>query len=95
MGRKQFTVASVGSSGNNLAYYPDTPFQIIYRHPGNAFTVRPGTFLYVKVVFIDDSPPVIGDWPADKDGVAEYWFGRSQLGAHDLEIEVEIGRAHV
>jgi hypothetical protein len=82
-------VANFSISGNNLAYYPETPFQIIYRHPGNAFTVPPGTFLYVKVIFIDDSPPVIGDWPADKSGVAEYFFGRTQLGAHDLEIEVD------
>lgn len=82
-------VANFSISGNDLAYYPDTPFQIIYRHPGNAFTVRPGTYLYVKVIFIDDSAPVIGDWPADKSGVAEYFFGRTQLGAHDLEIEVD------
>jgi hypothetical protein len=82
-------VANFSISGNNLAYYPNTPFQIIYRHPGNAFTVKPGTFLYVKVIFIDDSAPVIGDWPAGKDGVADYFFGRSELGAHDLEIEVD------
>jgi hypothetical protein len=82
-------VANFSISGNDLANYPDTPFQIIYRHPGNAFTVKPGTFLYVKVIFIDDSPPIIGDWPADKCGVADYFFGRSELGAHDLEIEVD------
>ena len=86
-------VANFSISGNNLAYYPDTPFQIIYRHPGNAFTVRPGTFLYVKVIFIDDSPPILGDWPADESGVAEYWFGRTQLGGHDMEIEVD-GRVY-
>jgi hypothetical protein len=82
-------IANFSISGNDLAYYPDTPFQIIYRHPGNAFSVRPGTFLYVKVIFIDDAPPVIGDWPTDESGVAEYFFGRTQLGAHDLEIEVD------
>jgi hypothetical protein len=82
-------VANFSISGNDLAFYPDTPFQILYRHPGNAFTIRPGTYLYAKVIFIDDSAPVIGNWPADKDGVAEYFFGRTQLGAHDLEIEVD------
>ena len=86
-------VANFSISGNDLAYYPDTPFQIIYRHPGNAFTVRPGTFLYVKVIFIDDSAPILGDWPADESGVAEYWFGRTQLGGHDMEIEVD-GRVY-
>ena len=82
-------VANFSISGNNLDFYPDTPFQIIFRHPGNSFTVKPGTFLYVKVIFIDDSAPVIGNWPADKSGVADYFFGRTELGAHDLEIEVD------
>jgi hypothetical protein len=82
-------VANFSISGNDPAYYPDTPFQIIYRHPGNAFTVSPGTYFYVKLVFIDDSPPIIGDWPADKSEVANYIFGRTELGAHDLEIEVD------
>jgi hypothetical protein len=82
-------VANFSISGNDPAFYPDTPFQIIYRHPGNAFTVSPGTFFYVKVFFIDDSPPIIGDWPADDSAAADYVFGRTQLGAHDLEIEVD------
>src|SRR4051812_8760351 len=82
-------VANFSISGNDPAYYPDTPFQIIYRHPGNSFTVRTGTFLYLKFFFIDDSAPIFGDWPADKRGVEEYVFGRGQLGAHDLEVEVD------
>jgi hypothetical protein len=82
-------VANFSISGNNLAYYPDTPFQIIYRHPGNAFTLKPGTFLFVKVIFIDDSAPVIGDWPASKSEAGDYFFGRTELGAHDLEIEID------
>ena len=82
-------VANFSISGNDPAYYPDTPFQIIYRHPGNAFTVKSGTYFYVNVVFFDDSPPIIGDWPADKSGAADYVFGRDQLGGHDLAIEVD------
>ena len=82
-------IANFSITGNDLAYYPNTPFQIIYRHPGNAFTVSSGTFFYVKLVFIDDSPPIIGDWPADKSAAANYIFGRTELGAHDLEIEVD------
>ena len=56
---------------------------------GNSFTVKPGTYFYVNVVFFDDSEPIIGDWPADKAGAAEYIFGRDQLGGHDLAIEVD------
>jgi hypothetical protein len=82
-------IANFSASGNDPAYYPDTPFQIIYRHPGNGFTVKPGTFFFVKVFYIDDSPPIIGDWPADKSAAANYVFGRTELGAHDLQIEVD------
>src|SRR5258708_1338614 len=82
-------VANFSISGNDPAYYPDTPFQIIYRHPGNTFTVKPGAYFYVNVVFFDDSAPIIGDWPADKSGAAEYIFGRHELGGHDLFIEVD------
>src|SRR5262245_6540261 len=73
-------VANFSIIGNDPAYYPHTPFQIIYRHPGNSFTVPAGTYFYVNVVFFDDSDPIIGDWPADKSGAAEYMFGRHQLG---------------
>lgn len=82
-------IANFSITGNDPTFYPDTPFQIIYRHPGNSFTVAPGTYFYVKLVFIDDSWPIIGDWPADKSGAAKYIFGRAELGAHDLEMEVD------
>ena len=82
-------VANFSISGNDPAYYPDTPFQIIHRRPGDTFTVAPGTFLYLKFFFIDDAEPVIGNWPADKSEVEEYIFGRDQLGGHDLEVEID------
>ena len=91
-----FAVADFSISGNDPAFYPDTPFQILYRHgapgPGqgaNSFNVRPGTYFYVNVVFFDDSAPIIGDWPADHDEAADYFFGRDQLGGHDLFINVD------
>jgi len=82
-------VADFSISGNDPAYYPETPFQIIYRRPGNSFTVKPGTFLYLKFFFINDAEPAIGDFPTDESGVEEYIFGREQLGGHDLEVEVD------
>src|SRR5207248_2976000 len=82
-------VANFSISGNNLAFYPNTPFQIIYNRPGRTFTVKPGTPLYLKFFFIDDSPPVIGDWPADESEAADYVFGEDQLGGHDLQVVVD------
>jgi len=82
-------VAIFSISGNDPAFYPDTPFQIIYRRPGNTYSVEPGTFFYIKFFFIDDSPPIAGDWPEDEAGAGDYLFGRDQLGGHDFEIEVD------
>jgi hypothetical protein len=82
-------VANFSISGNDPAFFPDTPFQIIYRHPGNSFNVEPGSYFYIKFFFIDDSPPIAGDWPADQDEAAGYIFDPDQLGGHDLEIIVD------
>ena len=82
-------VANFSISGNDPEFFPDTPFQIIYRRPGNTFRVSPGTFLYVKFFFIDDAEPIIGDWPADASEAGDYLFGPTQIGAHDFEIEVD------
>jgi hypothetical protein len=84
-------VANFSISGNDEAFHPDTPFQIIYRRPGNTFAVKPGTNFYIKFFFIDDAAPVIGDWPANKDEAADYVFGADQLGGHDLEVQVDEG----
>src|SRR5829696_4467505 len=73
-------VANFSISGNDPVYFPDTPFQIIHRHPGNTFTVSPGMYLYVKFFFIDDAEPIFGDWPEDESSVEEYIFGREQIG---------------
>ena len=88
-------VANFSISGNDPAYYPDTPFQILYRQHvqdptgANTFHVKPGTYVYVKFFFIDDSAPVIGNFPADAGGAPNYVFGPDQLGGHDLEVEVD------
>jgi hypothetical protein len=56
---------------------------------GKHFHGRSGHDALRQVFFIDDSPPVVGDWPEDKDDAADYIFGRDQLGGHDLEVEVD------
>ena len=82
-------IANFSITGNDPAFYPDTPFQIIHLSADNTFTVGKGTYLYVKFFFIDDAAPTLGDWPADESEVGDYIFGSSQLGGHDLQIEVD------
>lgn len=89
-------VAYFSASGNDLAFYPDTPFQILYRQGplqdptgSNTFRVKPGTFLYVKFFFINDAPPPLGEFPTDKAGAIDYIFAPDQLGGHDLELEID------
>ena len=74
---------------------PDVPFQILYIGPGPAgttFVVKPGTMLYVPVFFSHDSPPVVGDFPADvsdQEDDADYFFDPDELGASDLTVTVD------
>ena len=82
-------LAYFDTSGNNLLYYPNIPFQVLYVSPTNTFTVTAGTMFFVPVAFTDDSPPILGDFPEDEDDVEEYVFSEEQLGAHDLEIVVD------
>lgn len=93
------------TSGNNLAYYPDTPFQVLHYDPGtlqaeivdgglhttgsNTFTVKPGTSFFVPVFNADDSPPVVGTWPATHEQAVGYFFDPAQLGARGLQITVD------
>jgi hypothetical protein len=82
------------ASGNNLTFYPDTPFQILYLKDGPlVFEVRPGTMLYIPLFFSDDSPPVIGNFPdvGNQSAVADYYFNQDQLGVTIAEIQVDGG----
>jgi hypothetical protein len=82
-------MALFSTSGNDLHYYPDTPFQILYTSATNTFTVPAGTRFFVPVFFVDDSPPVLGNFPDDADDIADYVFGADQLGGYDMQIVVD------
>ncbi len=80
------------SSGNNSAYYPDTPFQILYIDYATGslnFTVDPGTKFFVPVFGIDDSPPIWGDFPSGPAGVRNYLLSDEEVGVKDAEIVVD------
>src|SRR5205807_1449025 len=73
---------------------PATPFQILYvptDRPSFPFVVSPGTMLYVPLVFSDDSPPVVGDFPdvSHQAAVADYFFDQNEFGAVFLDIIVD------
>ncbi len=87
---------TLGSNGRSTATEPSVPFQILYNsninQPHNTFFVRPGTMFYVPIFLSDDSPPIIGDFPADvtdQNAVADYFFDEEQLGAVFLEVVVD------
>jgi hypothetical protein len=93
------------ASGNSPAYYPDTPFQILYVKDGafqvkplgdglritgsSTFTVRPGTKFFVPMANADDSPPFPAPYPETRREAAPYVFGDDQYGAGGWEITVD------
>jgi hypothetical protein len=84
---------NVGS--RNPADLPPIPFQVLFTPQGgdsNTFTVRPGTMFYVPLLSIDDSPPILGNFPADLNDQAaleDYVFGTAQIGVDLLQIIVD------
>lgn len=93
------------TSRNDLAYYPDTPIQVLYFDRAtqqdtfpdggwlvtgtNSFTVKPGTPFFVPLQNADDSPPVLGVFPGTPSDAKPYFFDQTQLGARDITIIVD------
>ena len=73
-------LAYFDTSGNNTAYLPAFPFQVLYINDTNTFTVKTGTRFFVPMFSIDDSPPIIGDFPTDPSQTADYIFGQDEIG---------------
>ena len=87
-------IALFTTSGNNSAYYPATPFQILSEDTstvvvtptgggivvtgGNSFTVASGTPFFVPVFYVDDSPTIIGTFPTAACDAAAYVFDKAQ-----------------
>jgi len=98
-------LALFSTSGNNAAFFPDTPFQVLYGDPAtiaftpegsgfvesgsNTFAVRPGTVSFVPVFNVDDSPPVIGSFPNTNDQAKQYFLDPSQVGGRDFTVTVD------
>ena len=97
--------AQFSTSSNNPAFYPQTPFQVLYADPStfgfnpdgcglvltgtNTLTVAPGKTFFVPVFNVDDSPPVLGTFPTTSAGAQSYFFDPSQLGGRDFAISID------
>lgn len=87
-------LANFTTSRNNPDYFPTTPFpfQILYlkdlNDTTNSFTVSRDTYLFVPIAGIDNSPPIIGNFPSDSNHVTNYVVSQNQLGAR-FEITVD------
>lgn len=69
----------------------DTPFEILHvgGTPANKFVAYAGAMFYVPLVSVDDSPPILGTFPEDRDDAADYFLNPEQLGAKDWTIIVD------
>jgi hypothetical protein len=109
LSRMTAALAQFSTSGNDPAFAPSTPFQVLYAAPGsfvtvpdgcgldqsgsNTFTVDAGRQYFVPVQNIDDSPPVIGTFPTTHAGAVQYFFDPAQIGGHDFAITIDGHRA--
>jgi hypothetical protein len=87
--------AAFNVGDRNPADLPPIPFQVLFtpvNGNSNMFTVRTGTMFYVPLLSIDDSPPILGNFPADlndRAALEAYVFGPDQIGVDLLQIVVD------
>ena len=98
-------LAAFTTSGNDPAFYPDTPFQALYvdhstievHEDGgglfftgtNVFTVPRQTMFFVPVWNVNDSPPIIGDFPETMAEAVSYFFDADQVGGQGFAVVVD------
>jgi len=71
---------------------PNVPFQMLVWTADNApFHVRPGTMLYVPIIYNTDSPPVVGNYPdvTDRAALLNYWYSQREFGVVYTNITVD------
>jgi hypothetical protein len=105
LARMTSELALFTTSGNEAAYYPKTPFQILYADAAtsqvvpvgdgflalgsNSFAVRPGTAFFVPLWNADDSPPIVGTWPENHSDAIAYFFDPTQVGGKGFAITID------
>ncbi|MEY4907834.1 MAG: hypothetical protein RL260_1552 [Pseudomonadota bacterium] len=73
---------------------PNTPFQLLYVNSAGSttFTVKAGQTLYVPLISLDNTAPVLGRFPSDareRRAVLNYWFSPAEIGVTTMEIVID------
>jgi hypothetical protein len=55
----------------------------------NTFLVKAGTEFFLALLVVDDSPPVLGEFPTDQRQAIPYFFGPKQYGGEDFYVAVD------
>jgi hypothetical protein len=55
----------------------------------NSFVVQGRTPFFIPLFYVDDSPPVLGVFPADHSTAIDYFFSPNQVGGRDFKIIVD------
>jgi len=63
--------------------------QGVYSFAANSFLVRPGTYFYLPLLYVDDSPPVIEPFPSDRREAQEYLYSPEFFGYEKASITVD------
>jgi len=82
-------LAQFSDAGTDPTLLPSIPFQVIYDNGSDVFSVKTGTKLFVPILFVSDSPPVLGVHPSDQSDLASYYFDPAQIGVEGAQIEVD------
>ena len=72
---------------------PDLPMQMLYPCGSgpHLFEVRQGTYFYVPILYVDNSPPVLGQFPevSERTALQNYIYSQAQVGVVYAMIEVD------
>ena len=72
---------------------PNSPFQILFEGgPMPSFDVKRGTYLYVPLLYNDNSAPILGHFPANAENrqkALRYWYSQNEFGVTTMEIIVD------
>lgn len=86
---------NVSDHGSSSVPVPNTPFQFLYTsaaNPDNEFRIMQGRALYVPVVYVDNTPTVLGTFPGSAENhqqLLKYFYSQLQIGTVVVQITVD------